>query len=206
MGREVLKARFRALRSPALLHVATHGFFLADQRGLRSAPGANALRVENPLLRSGLLLAGFNAWLAGAAAGPDTEDGILNAEDVSGLDLVDTELTVLSACETGLGEVLVGEGVFGLRRAFELAGARTVVMSLWKVPDQQTVKLMGQFYRGILAGRPRAEALREAQLAVKALYPQPVHWAAFICQGDPRPLRWSPPAGAADGPKPDGAG
>lgn len=206
MGREVLKARFRTLRSPALLHVATHGFFLADQRGLRPAPEANALRVENPLLRSGLLLAGFNAWLAGAAAGPDAEDGILNAEDVSGLDLVATEMAVLSACETGLGEVHVGEGVFGLRRAFELAGARTIVMSLWKVPDQQTLKLMGGFYRSILAGLPRAEALREAQLAVKALHPEPVYWAAFICQGDPRPLRWSPPGDAAGGPTPDAAG
>src|SRR5262249_48173458 len=106
------------------------------------------------------------------------------------LNLTDTELVVLSACETGLGEIRVGEGVFGLRRAFALAGARTLVMSLWEVPDQQTQELMVDFYRRILAGQPRAEALRQAQLEIKARYPDPVNWAAFVCQGDPGPLRF----------------
>ncbi len=96
---------------------------------------------------------------------------------------------MLSACETGLGEVQIGEGVFGLRRAFVLAGAKTLVMSLWKVPDQQTQELMSDFYRRILAGEPRAEALRQAQLAMKEKYPNPLYWGAFICQGDPGPLR-----------------
>jgi CHAT domain-containing protein len=95
---------------------------------------------------------------------------------------------VLSACETGLGEVQVGEGVFGLRRAFVLAGAKTLVMSLWKVPDQQTQELMVDFYRRILDGEPRAQALREAQLAMKEKHPDPLYWGAFICQGDPSPL------------------
>src|SRR5207248_6339380 len=116
------------------------------------------------------------------------EDGLLTAEDVTGLDLLDTDLVVLSACETGLGEVHVGEGVFGLRRAFVLAGAKTLVMSLWKVPDRQTQELMEDFYRRVLAGEPRAEALRQAQLAMKAKYPDPLYWGAFICQGDPAPL------------------
>ena len=107
---------------------------------------------------------------------------------MSGLDLLATELVVLSACETGLGQVQVGEGVFGLRRAFALAGAKTLMMSLWKVPDHETQQLMEYFYQGILKGRHRADALREAQLELKAAYPHPRYWGAFVCQGDPGPL------------------
>ncbi len=124
----------------------------------------------------------------------EAEDGLLTAEDVTGMDLLDTELVVLSACNTGLGEIRTGEGVFGLRRAFVLAGAKTLIMSLWKVPDEETRDLMEDFYRRILAGEPRAEALRNAQLTVKARCPHPYFWGAFICQGNPGPLpprrRW----------------
>jgi CHAT domain-containing protein len=88
-----------------------------------------------------------------------------------------------------LGEVAGGEGGFGLRRAFVLAGAKTLVMSLWKVPDQQTRELMVDFYQRLLKGEPRAEALRQAQLAMKQRYPDPFYWGAFICQGNPGPLR-----------------
>jgi CHAT domain-containing protein/tetratricopeptide (TPR) repeat protein len=194
-----LEARLKGCRAPRILHIATHGFFLADQKrqldraGGRLDPAGSmgrlsAQRLENPLLRSGLALAGANTWLQARPLPPEAEDGILTAEDVSGLDLLDTELVVLSACETGLGEVQVGEGVFGLRRSFVLAGAKTLVMSLWKVPDQQTQELMEDFYRRILAGQPRAEALRTAQLAMKARYPDPLYWGAFICQGDPGPM------------------
>jgi CHAT domain-containing protein len=124
---------------------------------------------------------------------------MLTAEDVTGLDLLDTELVVLSACETGLGQVHVGEGVFGLRRAFVLAGAKTLVMSLWKVPDQQTQQLVVDFYRRILAGQPRAEALRQAQRALKAKHPDPYYWGAFICQGDPDPMAQMPVGPGAGG-------
>jgi CHAT domain-containing protein len=200
---KALEARLKEYRSPHILHIATHGFFLPDQgRG----PTKDTLEleiigkaigrldrfleqhVENPLLRSGLALAGANTWNRGGVLPPEAEDGLLTAEDVSGLDLLSTELVVLSACETGLGEVHIGEGVFGLRRAFVLAGARTLVMSLWKVPDQQTQELMVDFYQRILAGQPRAEALRQAQIALKAKYPHPRYWGGFICQGDPGPL------------------
>src|SRR4051794_29495602 len=99
---------------------------------------------------------------------------------------------VLSACNTGLGEIRTGEGVFGLRRAFVLAGAKTLVMSLWKVPDEETRELMEDFYRRILAGEPRAEALRNAQRTMKTKYPQAFFWGAFICQGNPGP---HPPGG-----------
>ncbi|HEX9824928.1 MAG TPA: tetratricopeptide repeat protein [Actinomycetota bacterium] len=199
---EVLEARLKAAVSPRILHLATHGFFLADQPRdpereaapleVRDASDSlGPLRgpgLENPLLRSGLALAGANTFLTSGTLPPDAEDGILTAEDVSGLDLLGTELVVLSACETGLGEVRVGEGVFGLRRAFVLAGARTLVMSLWKVPDVQTRELMEDFYARLKAGEPRAEALRQAQLDLARTYPHPWFWGAFICQGDPGPL------------------
>jgi CHAT domain-containing protein len=145
--------------------------------------------LENPLLRSGLALAGANTWLQNGLLPEETEDGILTAEDVSGMDLSNTDMVVLSACETGLGEVLTGEGVFGLRRSFVLAGAKTLVMSLWKVPDKQTQELMIDFYHRMMSGTSRAEALRQAQLAVKEKYPNPYFWGAFICQGNPGPLQ-----------------
>jgi CHAT domain-containing protein len=140
------------------------------------------------LLRSGLALAGVNTWLQHGQLPAEAEDGLLTAEDVSGMDLLDTELVVLSACETGLGEVRTGEGIFGLQRAFILAGARTLVMSLWKVDDEATRLLMEEFYRRVLAGQGRADAVREAQLAVRAKYPDPYYWGAFVCLGNPGPL------------------
>ena len=202
------EARIKKYRSPRILHFATHGFFLKDQerdpnkekRG-QGAMGAmdfaksggmvrlSGLDLENPLLRSGLALAGVNTWLKGQNPPPDAEDGLLTAEDVTGLDLLDTELVVLSACETGLGEVRTGEGVFGLRRSFVLAGADTLVMSLWKVPDQQTRELMEEFYSRILAREPRAKALKNAQMSIRSKHPHPFFWGAFICQGDPSPLQ-----------------
>ncbi|WP_414569508.1 CHAT domain-containing protein [Nostoc sp. CCY 9925] len=201
----VLEASLKACRSPRILHIATHGFFLPDQKrdfnseqlSLQMIGGMNdkgwnrlsGVGLENPLLRSGLALAGANTWLKGSELHPEAEDNMLTAEDVSGLDLLDTELVVLSACETGLGHVHTGEGVFGLRRSFVLAGAKTLVMSLWKVPDQQTQELMEKFYRRLLEGRSRTDALRETQLEMKAKYPNPLYWGAFICQGDPKPLQ-----------------
>lgn len=146
--------------------------------------------IENPLLRSGLVLAGYNTWLNGGIPPEEAEDGILTAEDVSGLNLLATDLVVLSACETGLGEIRTGEGVFGLRRAFVLAGTKTLVMSLWSVPDVETQPLMEEFYRRLLAGQSRAGALREAQLMIREKHPDPYYWGAFICQGDPGPITW----------------
>jgi len=195
MDKAAVKTRLKGCRSPCILHLSTHGFFLKDQtddfgegRLEFRAELSPASPHENPLLRSGLALAGVNTWLKRGEAITEAENGLLTAEDVTGLDLLDTELVVLSACETGLGEVRVGEGVFGLRRAFVLAGARTLVMSLWKVPDTQTCELMKDFYDRMLSGQPRADALRAAQLTMKAKYPEPFFWGAFICQGYDGPL------------------
>ncbi len=203
-GGSATKRTVEDARSPRILHIATHGFFLPDQqrppmgkefqtgRGMIVMPDlANPLSrgMENPLLRSGLVLAGANTWLQGKVLSREFEDGILTAQDASGLELLSTGLVVLSACQTGLGDIKVGEGVFGLRRAFLLAGAKTLVMSLWKIPDEETRMLMEGFYKRILEGMPRAEALREAQLEVKAVAAEPLYWGAFISQGDPGPLK-----------------
>jgi CHAT domain-containing protein len=186
LGAEVVKSRLKAYQSPCLLHLATHGFFLEDQKleqlrkdrtfgmlGLEGgAPSGRLLNydLESPLLRSGLALSGANTWLQGRTSLPAAEDGLLTAEEVSGLDLLATELVVLSACDTGLGEIHIGEGVLGLRRAFLLAGARTLVMSLWKVPDLATALLMERFYENMLSRRlGRAESLHQAQLYTRGV-------------------------------------
>jgi CHAT domain-containing protein/tetratricopeptide (TPR) repeat protein len=205
MTNAALKSTLKAYHSPTILHIATHGFFQNDpprdrnlEQPLTDVMGgakenrlARLGRMENPLLRSGLALAGANTWAQKGTLPPEAEDGILTAEDVTGLDLLDTELIVLSACETGLGAVHVGEGVFGLRRAFILAGAKTLVMSLWKLPDHETRELMTNFYHYLLEGSSRTDALRRAQLAMRETRPHPFYWGAFICQGNPGPLLYS---------------
>ena len=136
-----------------MLHIATHGFFIQDPQR----------RIENPLLRSGLALTGANlrAESRDAAAG---SEGILTALEASNLDLWGTKLVTLSACDTGVGEIRNGEGVYGLRRAFFLAGAETLVMSLWPVSDYVTRELMTDYYAGLKRGLGRGDALRQAQL------------------------------------------
>jgi CHAT domain-containing protein len=170
-----LEAVVKEARSPRVLHIATHGFFRPnvprdpneETHGLGTMGSAldggllgRLGYVENPLLRSGLALLGANTWLKGGSLPEEAEDGMLMAEDVTGMDLLATELAVLSACQTGLGEVHSGEGVYGLRRALVLAGATTLVMSLGKVPAEQTRELMEHFYRRLLKSESRAEALR----------------------------------------------
>ena len=141
--------------------------------------------MENPLLRSGLALAGFNI----RSSGPD--DGVLTALEVANLNLDGTQLVVLSACETGVGDIANGEGVYGLRRSFALAGAETQLMSLWQVSDDGTSDLMARYYDKLTNGMGRSEALRETQLEMihgEGDYSHPYYWAAFILSGDWRPL------------------
>lgn len=185
-GAAAVERALKGCRSPQILHIATHGFFLPDRAEHDTTRPTARLggRIENPMLRSGLALAGANSWLENAPLPEDAADALLNGEDVSALDLMATQLVVLSACESGLGDVQAGEGVFGLRRAFVLAGAATLVVSLWKVPDAQTQELMSDFYQRLLAGTPRAEALRAAQRALRARHPNVRDWGAFICIGE----------------------
>jgi CHAT domain-containing protein len=175
LGPEATETALKALRGPRLLHIATHGFFLPDQKKIEGKG-----EREDPLLRSGLALAGANGRTSGK------EDGVLTALEVTGEDLYGTELVVLSACETGLGDVKNGDGVYGLRRALVVSGARTQVMSLWKVDDQATVAMMKAYYVRLLAGEGRSEAMRQVQLSMMAepSTTAPYYWASFIVSGD----------------------
>jgi CHAT domain-containing protein len=197
-GKNALKSEMMNLSAPRRLHIATHGFFLKqtedpedppDGRGKAVMAGEQRLvpplQFENLLLRSGLVFAGAHS------PGPDTfSRGIMTALEVSTLNLRGTDLVVLSACETGCGKSLPGEGVFGLRRSFQLAGARTVVMSLWSVPDEETQQLMTLFYRNLKGGDRKSAALRNAALAMikerreKHGAAHPFFWASFISVGE----------------------
>lgn len=173
--RDANKSAITQVSAPRILHIATHGFFLQG-----APPGSPAAQV-NPLLRSGLALAGANR---------DRGASVLTALEASHLNLWGTKLVTLSACDTGIGEVRNGEGVYGLRRSFVLAGAETLVMSLWPVSDYVTRQMMTTYYRGLKNGLGRGEALRRAQLSMLAQPDrrQPFYWASFIQAGDWRPI------------------
>jgi CHAT domain-containing protein len=195
LGAEATEEAVKAAHGPSVLHLATHGFFLREQPipeallrnvGPEPTPAERAalLRRENPLLRSGIALAGFNRRQSG------DEDGVLTALEAAALDLDGTRLVVLSTCESGLGQTTAGEGVYGLRRALSIAGAETQVMSLWQVDSGRTQELMQAYYRRLQQGEGRSEAMRAVQLAMLA-NPETTHpnlWASFIVSGDFRPL------------------
>jgi len=208
VGKEAVEEVLTSRPAPRILHLATHGFYLDDQQVRRPEavagattkakpqpnPGKTADNLQdvprNPLVRSGLALAGANTALT--VPQQEQQDGLVTAEKILNLNLLGTDLVVLSACESGLGEVKSGEGVFGLRRAFSQAGAKSMVMSMWPVPDQETKELMTAFYINIQIGAmDRAQALRHAVLDEMATVKQryghanPFFWGAFIFAGEP---------------------
>lgn len=172
--------------SPEILHIATHGFFFPDPKkgGISTADSnqnGKAFKLsQDPLLRSGLILAGANnAWNGIVTANAD--DGILTAYEISNMYLPNTKLVVLSACETALGDIKGSEGVYGLQRAFKMAGAQNLVMSLWKVPDEETSEFMNLFYQNMFSGQTIQNAFYLAQSFMKNKYRDtPYKWAAWI--------------------------
>ncbi|MBE9032936.1 CHAT domain-containing protein [filamentous cyanobacterium LEGE 11480] len=211
---QATETAIKQIQSPRILHIATHGFFLQDlpqpqlqnSRGLLvfddraggrpyfkpSLPIARPYNPnDNPLLRSGLALAGANSL----NGGHKNSDGILTALEASQLNFRGTQLVVLSACETGVGDVANGEGVYGLRRAFTLAGAQTQMISLWKVSDAGTKDLMVRYYDKLLTDKKgRSQALLETQreLLKDPQYQHPYYWASFILSGNWKPLPKAP--------------
>ncbi|MFC2131551.1 CHAT domain-containing protein, partial [Bacteroidota bacterium] len=187
LGESSVKAAVKSVNDPRVLHIATHGFFLSDFADEQENMfGFESKRfVENPLLRSGLLFSGAGNFINDKVAiSYDEDNGILSAYEAMNLDLDHTELVVLSACETGLGVIQNGEGVYGLQRAFQTAGAKTVLMSLWKVGDQPTKELMTMFYFNWVSGMTKREAFKEAQLELKKKYEDPYYWGAFVLVGE----------------------
>ena len=195
------KNKLTAAQGPLFVHVATHGF-LRTSRALESRR-ARSWRNERDIVaapnlvsshddRPGIEDALDDAGLFFADASDD--HGTLTAREIAGIDLRGTQLVVLSACDTGVGDVAHSEGVYGLRRALAIAGAQTQVVSLWRVDDDATSQLMDRYYAGLRNGMGRSEALRQAQLSLlnDGRHAHPFYWAAFVPIGDERPLRAHP--------------
>ncbi len=174
--------------SPKIIHIATHGFFFENQqnRQMHHGFGLNTEDryrfAEDPLLRSGIILAGANyAWKHGSKPNDEEEDGILTAMEISNLDLSNSDMVVLSACETGLGDIDGSEGVYGLQRAFKMAGVNIIVMSLWRVPDDETAEFMNLFYNKWLITNNIRKAFTLTQRVMQKKYKdEPEKWAAFV--------------------------
>ncbi|MDQ3393266.1 MAG: CHAT domain-containing protein [Bacteroidota bacterium] len=180
-GNDAREAILKKIKSPKILHIATHGFF-ANDKFVRKQ---EALSL-NPLFSSGLLFAGAENSLSSefkSSVFGDQEDGILTAYEAMNLSLDNTDLVVLSACETGLGEIKNGEGVYGLQRAFQNAGAKAVIISLWKVDDIASVELMENFYKEWFKTKDKRKALMNAQIQMRQKYPHPYYWGGFVMIG-----------------------
>lgn len=191
VGKEALEEVLTSIVSPRILHLATHGFFLPNQEPSSIFENDSHPPIfDNPLIRSGIAMAGANMAVASNQA--KEGDGIFTAEKVLALKLQGTELVVLSACQSGLGEVKTGEGVFGLRRAFSQAGAKSMIMSMWSVPDEETKNMMETFYKNYVTdSMDRSHALNQAILqemeVVRSTYghTNPYFWGAFVFSGEP---------------------
>ncbi len=176
---EVFKAQDGAA-APGILHIATHGFFFPAGPEAKSTGFERTIRQQpDPMMRSGILLAGANAAWSNRRSVSGAEDGVLTAYEVAGMDLSNVNLVVLSACETGLGDITNYEGVYGLQRAFRKAGVGAMIYSLWQVPDAPTVTFMEMFYRHLANGQPPHRAFRATQLKMSKTRPV-YEWGAFV--------------------------
>jgi tetratricopeptide (TPR) repeat protein len=188
MDKRASEARLKQADLVDVLHLATHGYFLEnvkrefDEFGMQQGGRSQAVQ-ENPMHRSGLLLAGAENTRRGEDIS-GTENGWFSAQEASGLNLLGTDLVVMSACETGKGDIQNGRGVFGLQRAMRAAGAESVVMSLWSVDDDATSALMQSFYGHWLNGMSTPDALKMAQDDLRQKRPHPYYWGAWVCTGE----------------------
>ncbi|MBL7873959.1 MAG: CHAT domain-containing protein [Cyclobacteriaceae bacterium] len=175
----------KALTSPKILHLATHGFYTPTENldDLAELTESEAAATENPLLKTGLLLSGAGDVLNKTKYNYNMESGILTAYEAMSLNLDQTDLVVLSACETGLGEISNGEGVYGLQRAFLVAGAKVLIMSMFKVDDEATQKLILNFYRKWQTTNNMRQSFIDAKKELRVEYPEPIYWGAFIMIG-----------------------
>lgn len=175
----------KSLSSPKIFHVATHGFYTPaiTQDELAELTESEARMTENPLLKTGLLLSGAGDILNKTNYNYNLESGILTAYEAMSLNLDQTDLVVLSACQTGLGDIANGEGVYGLQRAFLVAGAKVLIMSMFKVDDDATQKLILNFYRKWLATNNLRQSFVNAKKELRLDYPEPIYWGAFMMIG-----------------------
>ncbi len=179
---ESFKALGSGLPSPSIIHLATHGYFFNQNTDASDTTENNTfIQSSQPLIRSGLILAGGNKTWQGKIPDEGHEDGILTAYEISHLNLENTQLAVLSACETGLGDIRGSEGVFGLQRAFKMAGVRYLLVSLWKIPDAPTAELMQLFYQNLTTDNNVRQAFQNARKVMRLHYPNtPLNWAGFV--------------------------
>lgn len=184
VGKGATEAAVKAVKSPRIFHVATHGFFMEEDVEAKKKGELTGDIVDNPLLRSGLLFVGAGELLANNNVYDfNKKDGILTAYEAMNLNLDNTELVVLSACETGLGEIKSGEGVYGLQRSFLVAGAQNVIMTLFKVNDEVTKELMSDFYSNWLETGNKRQAFVDAKKRIKEKYKSPKLWGSFVLIG-----------------------
>ena len=182
---EANEESFKSLNrnSTDILHVATHGFYLERPdkvKGTFFLPNVSLVKKEQPLLYCGLLFSGANNTWNNNLQANGVEDGILTAEEISHLELSRTKIAIMSACETGLGAIDDIDGVIGIQRGLKKAGVKSIVMSLWTVPDNATCLLMKYFYNNLFSGQNRHTALKNAQKQVKSVYEEPYYWAGFV--------------------------
>ncbi|MBK7652609.1 MAG: CHAT domain-containing protein [Flammeovirgaceae bacterium] len=175
----------KELASPRIFHIATHGFYTpaVEENDLETLTESQAEVNENPLLKTGLLLTGGGDVLNKTKYNYNIESGILTAYEAMSLNLDQTDLVVLSACETGLGQVSNGEGVYGLQRAFLVAGAKVLIMSMFKVDDAATQELILTFYRKWLTTNNMRQSFIDAKKELRVEYPEPIYWGAFMMIG-----------------------
>ncbi|MFM7488349.1 MAG: CHAT domain-containing protein, partial [Cytophagales bacterium] len=185
LNKSATEERVKEQESPKVFHIATHGFYLSNSEGddAKQMISGEAQLAQNPLLKCGLLLRGAGDVMDKSSYNYNIESGILTAYEAMSLNLDKTDLVVLSACETGLGDVSNGEGVYGLQRAFLVAGAKVLIMSMFKVDDEATQKLILNFYKKWLTTGNMRQSFVDAKKELRVEYPEPIYWGAFMMIG-----------------------